>query len=102
MEKGYSQEYGIDYEETFSLVARMTFVGSLLAVVSTKQWPFLQMDVKNAFLNVTLSKEVYMKSSSGTSRYFSPTPKGVFSPSCVIWFETSSTSLACNFQLYHH
>ncbi|KAA0048580.1 putative mitochondrial protein [Cucumis melo var. makuwa] len=65
--KGYSQEYGIDYEETFALVARMTSVRSLLAVAAAKQWPLLQMDVKNVFLNGTLSEEVYMKPPSGTS-----------------------------------
>ncbi|KAL0554223.1 hypothetical protein IC582_008140 [Cucumis melo] len=65
--KGYSQEYGIDYEETFAPVARMTSVRSLLAVAAAKQWPLLQMDVKNAFLNGTLSKEVYMKPPPRTS-----------------------------------
>ncbi|KAL4029945.1 hypothetical protein IC575_008173 [Cucumis melo] len=65
--KGYSQEYDIDYEETFAPVARMTSVRSLLAVAAAKQWPLLQMDVKNAFLNGTLSEEVYMKPPLGTS-----------------------------------
>ena len=65
--KGYSQEYGIDYEETFALVARMKSVCSLLAAVAAKQWLLLQMDAKNAFLNGTLSEEVYMKPPPGTS-----------------------------------
>ncbi|KAA0065808.1 Retrovirus-related Pol polyprotein from transposon TNT 1-94 [Cucumis melo var. makuwa] len=65
--KGYSQEYGIDYEETFAHVARMTSVRSLLVVAAAKQWPLLQMDVKSAFLNGTLSEEVYMKPPPGTS-----------------------------------
>ncbi|KAA0042921.1 Retrovirus-related Pol polyprotein from transposon TNT 1-94 [Cucumis melo var. makuwa] len=64
--KGYSQEYGIDYEETFAHVAHMTSVRSLLAVAATKQWPLLQMDVKNDFLNGTLSEKVYMKPPPGT------------------------------------
>ncbi|TYJ98253.1 putative mitochondrial protein [Cucumis melo var. makuwa] len=59
--KGYLQEYGIDYEVTFTFVARVTFVRSLLPVVAAKQWPLLQMEVKNAFLNGTLFEEVYMK-----------------------------------------
>ncbi|TYK08350.1 putative mitochondrial protein [Cucumis melo var. makuwa] len=65
--KGYSRGYGIDYKEIFAPVAQMTSVRSLLAVPAAKQWPLLQMDVKNAFLNGTLSEEVYMKPPSGTS-----------------------------------
>ncbi|KAL0552272.1 hypothetical protein IC582_011380 [Cucumis melo] len=65
--KGYSQEYGIDYEEAFAPAARITSVRSLLTVAAAKQWPLLQMDVKNAFLNGTLSEEVYMKPPPSTS-----------------------------------
>ncbi|KAA0033989.1 retrotransposon protein [Cucumis melo var. makuwa] len=79
--KGYSQEYGIDYEETFAPVARMTSVRSLLAVAAAKQRPFLQMDVKNSFLNVMLSDEVYMKS---PSLYSSSSSQGVPSASSFI------------------
>ncbi|KAL0549125.1 hypothetical protein IC582_013605 [Cucumis melo] len=96
--KGYSQEYGIDYEETFAPMAWMTSVRSLLVVVAAKQWPLLQMDVKNAFLNETLSEEVYMKPPYGTS----PSPHKV----CLLhralyglkqtpraWFATFSSTI---------
>jgi hypothetical protein len=58
--KGFAQEYGIDYEETFAPVARLTFVRSLLAVATVRHWQLFQMDVKNAFLNDDLTEEVYM------------------------------------------
>ena len=49
--KGFTQEYGIDYEETFTLVARISFVRALLAVAAASKWDLFQMDVKNTFLN---------------------------------------------------
>ena len=64
---GFTQEYGIDYEETFALVARLSFVRILIAVSTACKWPLFHMDVKNAFLNGELSKEVYMMLPPGYS-----------------------------------
>ncbi|WJZ85271.1 hypothetical protein VitviT2T_004816 [Vitis vinifera] len=65
--KGFTQEYGIDYEETFAPIARISSVRALLAIDVARKWDFFQMDVKNAFLNGDLSEEVYMQPPPGLS-----------------------------------
>jgi len=52
--KGYAQTYGIDYEETYSLVAKMTTVRTIIAMAVAKGWSLHQMDVKNVFLHKDL------------------------------------------------
>ena len=59
--KGYAQEEEIDYGETFSLVARLEGVITLLAYYSYKEFKVYQMDVKSIVLNGILEKEVYIE-----------------------------------------
>ncbi|MCO5562654.1 hypothetical protein L7F22_016282 [Adiantum nelumboides] len=61
--KEYEQTYGIDYEETFALVAKMTTLRAVIAMAAAKGWILHQMDVKNAFLHGDLQEEEYIWSS---------------------------------------
>jgi hypothetical protein len=49
--KGYTQQEGIDYQETFSLVVKLTSIRVLLALVVHHNLDIQQMDVKTMFLN---------------------------------------------------
>ena len=63
--KNYTQSYGIDYGETFALVAKLNTVRLLIALATSMDWVILQFGVKNAFLHGDLCEEVYMQLSLG-------------------------------------
>ena len=56
--KGFTQTYGVNYSETFSLITKMNTVRVLLSVAVNKDWTLYQPDAKNAFLNEDLMEEV--------------------------------------------
>jgi hypothetical protein len=59
--KGFSQQEGIDYIETFSPVAKMNYVRLILSLVLALAGKIHQMDVKSAFLHGDLSEEIFME-----------------------------------------
>ncbi|GKB71170.1 retrotransposon protein, putative, ty1-copia subclass [Tanacetum coccineum] len=63
--KGYTQTYGVDYGETFSLVADIRAIRTLLAIAVFYDYEIWQIDVKTAFLNGHLSEDVYMVQPEG-------------------------------------
>ena len=58
--KGQNQEEGIDFDETYTLVARLEVVRLLLAYACICNFKLRQLDVKIAFLNGFLNEEVYV------------------------------------------
>nr|GEX09078.1 retrovirus-related Pol polyprotein from transposon TNT 1-94 [Tanacetum cinerariifolium] len=58
--RGYRQEEGLDFKESFALVARMEAIRIFLAYAAHKSFTVFQMDVKTAFLHGTLKEDVYV------------------------------------------
>ncbi|KAJ9547494.1 hypothetical protein OSB04_020037 [Centaurea solstitialis] len=63
--KGYKQQAGIDYDDTFALMARLEAIRIFLAYTAHKNFTVYQMDVKTAFLNGKLKEEVYVSQPEG-------------------------------------
>nr|GEV32266.1 hypothetical protein [Tanacetum cinerariifolium] len=63
--RGYRQEEGIGFEESFALVARLEAIRIFLAYAAHKNIVVYQMDVKTAFLNGNLWEEVYVSQPDG-------------------------------------
>ncbi|GJW37848.1 retrovirus-related pol polyprotein from transposon TNT 1-94 [Tanacetum coccineum] len=64
--KGYRQEEGIDFDDSFALVAQLEAVRIFIAYAAHKSFTIYQMDVKTAFLNSPLKEEVYVKQPDGS------------------------------------
>src|SRR4051812_39181055 len=63
--KGFRQIQGVDYEETFSLVAMIKYIWILLVIVAYHDYEIWQMDVRTAFLNGNIEEDLYMMQPEG-------------------------------------
>ena len=59
--KGFTQQPGIDFNETFSPISRMDRVITVLAIAPQNKWHVYQMDVKSKFLNGYIEEEAYVE-----------------------------------------
>ncbi|GKB67166.1 putative ribonuclease H-like domain-containing protein, partial [Tanacetum coccineum] len=98
--QGYTQQERIDYDEVFTLVARIEAIVLFLAYASFKDFLVYQMDVKRAFLYGKIEEEVYVCQPLGfedpdfpdrvykVEKHYMEAPRA--------WYETSSTYLLDN------
>ena len=63
--KGYGQKKGIDYDEIFSPVVKMSSIRVVLGLAASLDLEVEQMDVKTAFLHGDLEEEIYMEQPEG-------------------------------------
>ena len=63
--RGFSQQYGIDYDETFSPVVKPATIRVVLGIAASSSWPIQQLDVKNTFLRGHLDETIYCQQPPG-------------------------------------
>lgn len=63
--RGFSQEYGVDYFQTYSPVVRYASIRTIMAMAAAENLKLIQFDVKTAFLYGDLSEDIYMKQPVG-------------------------------------
>lgn len=63
--QGFSQKYGVDYDEVFAPVVRSSTFRLLLSVAGVRGYYVKHYDIKTAFLNGSLDEEIYMKQPKG-------------------------------------
>lgn len=65
--RGFTQEYGVDYLETFAPVLKYKSLRLMLALSATTTRKITQLDIKTAFLNADVQEDIYMQAPEGMS-----------------------------------
>ena len=63
--QGYSQKFGIDFDDVFAPVVRQVTFKTFLSIAGKNKYVIKQFDVSSAFLNGTIDKDVYMRQPEG-------------------------------------
>jgi len=63
--KGFSQQFGVDYGETFILIARLDTVKTILSTIAQHKWKVYHLNGKYAFLNGIVQEEVSIEQPLG-------------------------------------
>jgi hypothetical protein len=63
--RGFTQEKGVDYHETFAHTLRVISIRTLLALAAYNDWEVEHLDVVTAFLGADIEEEIYMRQSEG-------------------------------------
>lgn len=63
--KGFKQQYGVDYDDTFYPVVKHATIRIIISIAISRGWSLRQLDVQNAFLHGVLEEEVYMQQPPG-------------------------------------
>ena len=63
--KGFAQKKGINFDEIFSLVVKMTSIRTILSLVAVEDLHFEQLEVKTTFLHGDLQEEIYVQQPKG-------------------------------------
>ena len=63
--KGFQQKKGVDFDEIFSPVVKMTSIRTVLSIAASMDLEVEQLDVKKEFLHGDLKEEIYMQQPEG-------------------------------------
>ena len=69
VEKGYNQDYGVDYVEVFAPIARLNTLVFVISLVAQNAWKIYQLNVKFSFIHVELQEKVFIKQPLGYVKF---------------------------------